>query len=56
MNKKIISTDFAPKAIGPYSQAVVANGFLFISGQPDTLILTEGVFDAPAAHGYDRRE
>ena len=33
MNKKIISTDFAPKAIGPYSQAVVANGFLFISGQ-----------------------
>lgn len=38
--KKIISTDAAPKAIGPYSQAVVANGFLFISGQgainPDT--------------------
>lgn len=31
--KKIISTDKAPKAIGPYSQAVEANGFLFISGQ-----------------------
>ena len=31
--KKIISTDNAPKAIGPYSQAVVANGFAFISGQ-----------------------
>ena len=32
-NKKVISTDNAPKAIGPYSQGIVANGFLFISGQ-----------------------
>ena len=31
--KKVISTDNAPKAIGPYSQAVEANGMLFISGQ-----------------------
>ena len=31
--KKIISTDNAPKAIGPYSQAIEANGILFISGQ-----------------------
>jgi 2-iminobutanoate/2-iminopropanoate deaminase len=31
--KEIISTDNAPKAIGPYSQAVRANGFLFLSGQ-----------------------
>ena len=31
--KKIISTTNAPAAIGPYSQAVEANGFLFISGQ-----------------------
>jgi len=31
--KKIISTDKAPKAIGPYSQAVAANGFTFVSGQ-----------------------
>ncbi|HLX46258.1 MAG TPA: RidA family protein [Bryobacteraceae bacterium] len=31
--KKIISTDRAPKAIGPYSQAVVVNGFAFLSGQ-----------------------
>jgi 2-iminobutanoate/2-iminopropanoate deaminase len=29
----IIATDRAPKAIGPYSQAVRANGFLFVSGQ-----------------------
>ena len=31
--KMIISTDQAPKAIGPYSQAVEANGMLFVSGQ-----------------------
>ncbi|HNQ83993.1 MAG TPA: RidA family protein [Bacteroidales bacterium] len=31
--KKIISTPDAPKAVGPYSQAVEFNGMLFISGQ-----------------------
>ncbi|MCK9400762.1 MAG: RidA family protein [Bacteroidales bacterium] len=31
--KKIIHTTEAPKAVGPYSQAVEANGMLFISGQ-----------------------
>ena len=31
--KKIINSTDAPKAIGPYSQAVEANGMLFISGQ-----------------------
>jgi len=31
--KTIISTEQAPKAIGPYSQAVVANGWVFLSGQ-----------------------
>jgi len=31
--KEIISTDKAPKAIGPYSQAVRASGFLFTAGQ-----------------------
>jgi len=30
---KQVSTDKAPAAIGPYSQAVVANGFLFTAGQ-----------------------
>ncbi len=33
MSKRIISTDKAPAAIGPYSQAVAASGFLFCSGQ-----------------------
>lgn len=44
--KKIISTDRAPKAIGPYSQAVVVNGLAFLSGQipldPDTNQLIQG--------------
>jgi len=31
--KNIIFTDLAPKAIGPYSQAVEVNGTLYISGQ-----------------------
>ena len=30
---KVIATDKAPAAIGPYSQAYKANGFLFTSGQ-----------------------
>lgn len=31
--KEIVSTDKAPAAIGPYSQAVKAGGFMFMSGQ-----------------------
>lgn len=31
--KKIISTQDAPAAIGPYNQAIEANGFVFLSGQ-----------------------
>lgn len=33
MTREVISTDQAPSAIGPYSQAISANNFLFISGQ-----------------------
>jgi 2-iminobutanoate/2-iminopropanoate deaminase len=33
MMKKIVATAHAPQAIGPYSQAVEANGFVFVSGQ-----------------------
>jgi len=32
-SREVISTPNAPKAIGPYSQAIRANGFLFVSGQ-----------------------
>ena len=44
--KKIINTKKAPKAIGPYSQAVEVNGMLFISGHipmnPETGEIAEG--------------
>jgi 2-iminobutanoate/2-iminopropanoate deaminase len=30
---KYIKTEHAPKAVGPYSQAIVSNGFIFCSGQ-----------------------
>lgn len=33
MDRQNVSTENAPRAIGPYSQAVRANGFLFVSGQ-----------------------
>ena len=45
-----VHTDAAPKAIGPYSQAVAAGGFLFVSGQipldPATGQLVSGDFEA----------
>jgi 2-iminobutanoate/2-iminopropanoate deaminase len=44
--KQTISTDHAPKAIGPYSQAVIFNGLAFLSGQipldPRTNQIIEG--------------
>ncbi len=33
MNRVAVSTDAAPKAIGPYEQGIKVNGFLFTSGQ-----------------------
>ncbi len=48
--KKIISTPHAPAAIGPYSQANLANGILYVSGQipanPETGKLMEGIEDS----------
>lgn len=41
MSKKIIHTEHAPAAVGPYSQAIVANGFVFTAGQIP-LIPSEG--------------
>jgi 2-iminobutanoate/2-iminopropanoate deaminase len=32
-NKEVVFTEEAPRAIGPYSQAVKAGGFVFVSGQ-----------------------
>jgi 2-iminobutanoate/2-iminopropanoate deaminase len=46
VNKRIVATDQAPKAIGPYSQAVVHNGIAYLSGQipldPATQQLIDG--------------
>ncbi|WP_028992304.1 RidA family protein [Thermoanaerobacter thermocopriae] len=48
--KTIINTETAPKAIGPYSQAIMINGFLYTSGQiaidPATGELVEGGIEA----------
>ncbi len=45
-NRTSVHSDAAPKAIGPYSQAIIANGFVFCSGQtpidPATGNLVEG--------------
>ena len=44
---KYIHTDNAPKAVGPYSQAIAVNGFIYCAGQigldPETNELVEGL-------------
>jgi len=51
--KQIVHTEKAPKAIGPYSQATKANGFIYVSGQlpidPATGELAPKDFKAQAA-------
>ena len=51
--KKVISTAEAPQAIGPYSQAIEAGGFVFVSGQipliPATGELVEGSVEVQTA-------
>lgn len=48
--RNVVQTESAPKAIGPYSQAIAANGFVFCSGQipldPATGNLVEGGIEA----------
>ena len=50
MHKEIIHTEKAPQPVGPYSQAVKANGFLFLAGQvplhPESGALHTGSFEA----------
>jgi len=48
-DKKVVSTDAAPKAIGPYSQAVIANGFAFLSGQIPLNPATNTIIDGDIA-------
>jgi 2-iminobutanoate/2-iminopropanoate deaminase len=54
MTKKKISTDQAPKAIGPYSQAVAAGGFLFVSGQIPMDPATSEIVQGTAAGQMER--
>ena len=47
LQKQVVSTNTAPAAIGPYSQAIIANGLLFLSGQipidPETGNVPDGI-------------
>ena len=60
MSRKTISTTEAPGAVGPYSQAVAANGMLFVSGQlgldPGTGKFVEGGVEAQAERALDNME
>ena len=47
MPKMVVSTTAAPEAIGPYSQAIGAAGFVFCSGQVPLDPSGDGVTDAP---------
>lgn len=55
-----IETSHAPKAIGPYSQAVLHNGFVFVSGQlpvdPKTGKLVEGGIEVMTNQVFDNLE
>lgn len=52
MSKQVIQTDTAPAAVGPYSQGIVANGFVFTAGQvglvPGTKDFAAGGVEAQA--------
>ena len=57
---KFLATDGAPKAIGPYSQAVIEGGFLFASGQipldPQSGDLVAGGIEEATARVLDNLE
>lgn len=57
MSKKPIHTPNAPKAIGPYSQAIAAGGTVYLSGQvaldPATGELVKGGFEAEARRVFE---
>ncbi len=57
MRKQLISTDQAPAAIGPYSQAIQTGGFVFMSGQipvdPSGGVVVEGSAEVQAVRVLD---
>lgn len=54
MPKQPIKTPRAPAAIGPYSQAVAAGGFIFVSGQIPLDPTSDEVVEGDVAHQTDR--
>jgi len=52
--RDVISTQDAPQAIGPYSQAIRANGFVFVSGQVAIDPSTQQVLGGDVAAQTDR--
>ena len=52
--RDVISTKNAPQAIGPYSQAIRANGFVFVSGQVAIDPSTQHVIDGDITAQTDR--
>jgi 2-iminobutanoate/2-iminopropanoate deaminase len=59
-NLKKINTTHAPAAIGPYSQGIEANGFVFVSGQlpidPKTNLMAERTIAAQTKQALDNME
>ena len=57
--RQAVSTDTAPAALGPYSQAIIANGFVFCSGtagiDPVTGAVAEGI-EAQAEQALRNRD
>ena len=57
MSRKPVHTANAPKAIGPYSQAIAAGGTVYLSGQvaldPATGELVKGGFEAEARRAFE---
>lgn len=58
--KKIIKTEKAPRAIGPYSQAVIYDNIIYISGQialnPETMEIVDGGIDSQTKRVMDNLE
>jgi 2-iminobutanoate/2-iminopropanoate deaminase len=52
--RQIIVTDQGPKAIGPYSQAIKANGMVFLSGQIPLAPATQQLISGDVAHQTDQ--
>ena len=52
--REVVSTKDAPQAIGPYSQAIKANGFVFVSGQVAIDLSTQQVVTGDVAAQTDR--